>query len=74
MADKYFAVRFRVNKFQFSKFEEAQKIGISHKMVMQEFCKQCAEIEITVFDKKQKKSITLPKGFLLKKNNNDKSD
>lgn len=73
--EKYFAVRFRVTEFQFSKFEEAKKIGITHKMIMQEFCKQSEDVQITVFDKKKKKSITLPKGFLCKKNKtNEQSD
>lgn len=67
MADKYYAVRFRVNQLEFSKFKKAHDIGISHKMIMQEFCKQCAGIEITVFNKENNKSITLPKGFLVKK-------
>lgn len=66
MPDPYFTVRFRVNQFQFSKFQQAQDIDISHKMVIQEFCKQCENIEITVFDKKKKKSVTFPKGFLVK--------
>lgn len=71
MADKYFTVRFRVNKFEFLRFQKAQELDISHKMIMQEFCQQCSEMEITVFDKKKRKSITLPKGFLTKKNKND---
>lgn len=67
MADKYFTVRFRVNKFEFSKFEDASKIGITQKMIIQKLCAASSDTEITVFDKKNKKSITLPKGFLCSK-------
>ncbi len=69
MADnqKYHTIRLRVNGFQFSKFEEARKMGITQKMIVQALCQPSAEIQIIVFDKKKKQSIELPKGFLCNK-------
>jgi len=64
---RYYTLQVRINKFQFSKFEEAKKIGITQKMILQAICSQSSGVEITVFDKKKRKSITLPKGFLCKK-------
>lgn len=60
-------VYLRVNEFEISKFIEAKKIDISAKMIIQAICQQSAGIEIKVFDKKKKRSITLPKNFLCKK-------
>lgn len=58
----------RVNTTEILKFKEAKdKYKISAKMIIQAICQQCAGMEITVFDKKKKKSITLPKNFLCKK-------
>lgn len=64
---KYYTLQIRINQFQFSKFEEAKGIGITGKMIVQALCEQSSGVEITVFDKKKRKSITLPKGFLCKK-------
>lgn len=67
MADQYYSVRFRVNKFEFDKFKEAKKLGITHKMIIQALLANSSDEQVTVYDKKKKKSITLPKGFLCKK-------
>lgn len=64
---KYFTLQIRINRFQFSKFEEAKLIGITGKMIVQALCEPSSGMEVTVFDKKKRKSITLPKGFLCKK-------
>ena len=64
---KYYTIQMRITRFQFSKFDEGKKKGITGKMIIQALCQQSSEMEITVFDKKKKQSITLPKGFLCKK-------
>jgi len=58
----------RVNEFEILNFKEAKdKYGITAKMIIQTICQSCSGMEIVVFDKKKKRSITLPKNFLCEK-------
>lgn len=68
---KYYTLQIRINHFQFTKIEEARSIGITGKMVVQALCEPSTGVEVTIFDKRGKKSITLPKRFLCKKIKND---
>lgn len=64
---KYLTVYLRVSSFEFSKFKEASKKKISGRKIIEALCKNGSGVEITVFDKNNEKSITLPKNFLCKK-------
>lgn len=56
----------RVNDFELRKFTEAKLLGYSQRGVIERLI-QCNGAELILFDKNNEKSVTLPKGFFIKK-------
>jgi len=60
---KALIIMFRVNPFEWKKFNEAQDIGYGRRAVIEKLI-ECKGVDVVFFDKKSEKSVTLPNNFL----------
>lgn len=63
---KSLIINFRVNPFEWRKFNEAQEIGYDRRSVVERLI-ECKGVEVVFFDKNKEKSVTFPKNFLMGK-------
>lgn len=63
---KSLIIMFRVNPFEWRKFNEAQEIGFDRRAVVERLI-ECKGVEVIFFDKDSEKSVTFPKNFLMGK-------
>ncbi len=63
---KALIINFRVNPFEWKKFNEAQEIGYDRRTVVERLIEHKG-IEVIFFDKENEKSVTFPKNFLIGK-------
>jgi len=63
---KSLIINFRVNPFEWKKFNEAQEIGYDRRTVVERLI-ECKGVEVVFFDKQNERSVTFPKNFLIGK-------